>query len=376
MNIVPGVRKIAVLRANALGDFIFALPALDSLRPAYPDAEMTLLGLPWHAEFLAGRPGPIDRVIVVPPYPGVSTPDGTPIDHVAVDPFFARMREERFDIAIQIHGGGGNSNPFIARLGAGLTIGTRSQNAIALDRTIPYLYFQKEVLRFLEVVSLAGARPVTIEPRLCVVERDRREAARVRPPDGRPLVVLHPGVGSPDRRWPARRFAAVGDALAREGARIVVTGSSDETELVATVCRAMAEPAEPTAGALSICGLAGLLERASLVVANDTGPLHLAGAVGAATVGIFWCVNLINGGPTTRARHFPLISWNTYCSECGANQITAPCRHPVSYVEDVSVDAVLAASRRLYAEFVHPDEASAITAVPAHISSSGMTRVP
>lgn len=56
-----GVRKIAVLRANALGDYVFSLPALDALRAAYPQAEIVLLGQPWHARFLAGRPGPLDR---------------------------------------------------------------------------------------------------------------------------------------------------------------------------------------------------------------------------------------------------------------------------------------------------------------------------
>src|SRR5439155_12340988 len=59
----PGVEKIAVLRANALGDFIFALPALDALRAAYPAAELVLLGAPWHARLLTGRPGPVDRAV-------------------------------------------------------------------------------------------------------------------------------------------------------------------------------------------------------------------------------------------------------------------------------------------------------------------------
>ena len=73
---IPDVQKIAVVRANALGDFIFALPALEALRGAYPQAEIVFLGRGWHAAFLAGRPGPIDRVIVLPPTKGVSEPIG------------------------------------------------------------------------------------------------------------------------------------------------------------------------------------------------------------------------------------------------------------------------------------------------------------
>jgi ADP-heptose:LPS heptosyltransferase len=63
---VPDVQKIGVLRANSLGDYLFTLPALDALRAAYGDAEIVLLGAPWHARELAGRPGPVDRVLVAP----------------------------------------------------------------------------------------------------------------------------------------------------------------------------------------------------------------------------------------------------------------------------------------------------------------------
>ena len=70
-DVEPNVRKIAVLRVNGLGDFIAAVPALEALRAAYPAAEIVLLAKDWHAAFLAGRPGPVDRVVVVPPARGV-----------------------------------------------------------------------------------------------------------------------------------------------------------------------------------------------------------------------------------------------------------------------------------------------------------------
>src|SRR6478752_5112558 len=107
---LPDIHKIAVLRANALGDFIFTLPALEALRKTYPQAEIVLLGLPWHASFLAQRPSPIDRVIIVPPYEGVSSewPCAVPQQNnsTEVASFFACMQQEHFDLAIQIHGGG------------------------------------------------------------------------------------------------------------------------------------------------------------------------------------------------------------------------------------------------------------------------------
>src|SRR5205807_1381925 len=69
--------------------------------------------------------------------------------------------------------------------------------------------------------------------------------------------------------------------------------------------------------ALPLGGFAALLARAAVVVSNDTGPVHLAEAVGAPTVGLYWVGNLINGAPVDRARHRPLISWTIHCPECG-----------------------------------------------------------
>ena len=118
MTSSPEPSKIAVLRANALGDYIFVLPALQALRERFPSAEIVYLGRQWHKEYLSGRPGPIDRVIVVPPYPGISEVEGFEPDPEELDPFFAEMQKEEFDMAFQLHGGGANSNPFVKRLGA------------------------------------------------------------------------------------------------------------------------------------------------------------------------------------------------------------------------------------------------------------------
>ena len=163
--LVDGVRKIAVLRAGALGDFIFALPAFDALRAAYPRAEIVLLGKRWMGELLRGRPSPIDRVVAVPLARGVGAPEDATEDAAALDEFFAAMRSERFDLALQLHGGGRYSNPFVAMLGARVTAGLRASNASALDRTMPYVYHQSERMRVLEAVALVGAAPVTIAPK-------------------------------------------------------------------------------------------------------------------------------------------------------------------------------------------------------------------
>jgi ADP-heptose:LPS heptosyltransferase len=353
---VPGVERVAVLRANALGDFIFILPALDALRAAYPHAEIVLLGAPWHAKLLADRPGPVDRVLVVPPAPGIRDPlPGEPDTTMAE--FLQAARAEHFDLALQVHGGGANSNPVVTGLGARVTAGSRAEDAPPLDRWVRYSYYQYEVTRYLEIAALVGAEPTTITPRLALTPADLAEATMVTGGADRPRVAVHPGATDPRRRWPARRFAEVADALAADGYDVFVTGTDAEKDLVDQVVSAAAAPVRPLAGALSLGGLVGFLSGCALLVSNDTGPVHVAAAVGTPTVGIFWVGNLINCAVPWRARHRPIVSWTIHCPTCGADatrdlyphRAGDGCGHRESFVADVPVAEVLEAARDLTA---------------------------
>lgn len=333
---VEGVRKIAVLRPNAVGDFVFALPALHALRHAYPEAELVLLGKPWHAEFLRNRPGPVDRVVVVPPLPGIGAPPEAPPDPAGTQRFVQQMRAERFDIAAQMYGGGRHSNRLVMRFGARLAIGAKADDARPLDRWVRYSEPSNRRLGLLEVAALAGARPVMPERELVVTDLDRREAAAVLPRSpGERLALLQPGSTDPRRCWPAERFAFVGDALARAGATVAVNGSAAEVRLVRAVVQAMQAPAVDLSGKLTLGGLCGLIERALLVVSNDTGPLHLALAAGTPGVGIFWLTNLIDGTPLRQGMLRTALSLRIHCPVCGAENVRTRCPHDASFVADV-----------------------------------------
>lgn len=336
----PGVEKIAVLRANLLGDLIVSLPALDALRAAYPRAEIVLLARDWHRRLLEARPGPVDRVIVIPELPGLREDARPAASREEIDAFYAGMIHERFDLALQLHGGGRHSNQVVRRLGARLAAGLRTSDAPSLHRWIPYGRHQPEVLRYLEVVSLVGAPVTTLEPRLSVTVADLTDAERVVPDDGRPLVALHPGARHPERRWPAERFAAVGDALAAAGARVVVTGTEVEDGNIRRVLDGMTLPAENLCGRLSLGGLLGLYSRCAAVVSNDTGPLHLAAAAGAPTVGIYCAFNLVAYGPLSRTRHRIAVSWRDERRLCRPDCDDPYCERCEPFVADVPVDEV------------------------------------
>jgi ADP-heptose:LPS heptosyltransferase len=345
-----GVERIAVLRGGGIGDLIGALPALDALAAAYPGATVTLLGMPSAKALLDGRPGsPVTDVEVLPAAPGVRDGESDP-DQVAA--FLQRMRRRRFDLAVQAHGGGRNSNPFLLALGARYTIGTRTPDAPALTRDIPYRYYQHEVHRWLEVASLAGAPPETLEPRLTATGEERAAARQLLGPG--PTLVLHPGATDPRRWWPTDRFGAVAAAAAERGATVAVVGDARDVgladQVVATARAALpgsfADRVVSLADRLTLGGLAGVLAEADVVLANDSGPRHLAAALGTPTVGVFWFGNLVNAGPFGRSRHRVLLGWITRCPMCGVDvtQVgwTAErCEHDPSFVADVSLDAVL-----------------------------------
>lgn len=354
---VDDVRRIAVLRANAVGDFVLTLPALKALKTTYADATLTLLGKPWHARFLANRNGPVDEVVCLPPIPGITAPAdmalSTAQQRAAAD-FLDDMRSRGFDIAMQLHGGGRYSNPLVLALDARVSAGFRAPDAAPLARNFAYvppeIDLHPRALLLRECVGLVGAESGEIEPRLSLCAADVDELERKLPALDGPLVVLQPGATDPRRRWSARRFAAVGDALAALGARVVVNGNTDETLLAVRVCEAMRAPSTNAAGQLSLGGLCALLARAHVVVSNDTGPAHLARALGVPTVTVYWIGNLHSYGPLAVRWHRVAVSYRTECPACGRCNVGTRCEHDVSFVDDVTDEEVIALAVPLYRE--------------------------
>jgi ADP-heptose:LPS heptosyltransferase len=343
------VGKVAVLRPNALGDFVFCLPALHALRAVYPAAEIVYLGLRWHADFLDGRIGPVDRVVVVPPMPGIGAAPDAGCDAAAASAFIDAMRRERFDLVLQMYGGGRYANPLVQRFDARLTVGMRAPDAAPLGRCLPYYGGVNRRLQLLELAALAGAQAWPLTNSFHVTSADRARAAAALPAnDGKPLVLLQPGSTDTRRCWPAARFAAVADALTEQGARIVINGTADEAPLVREVAGAMRHAAVDLSGALSVAALCGVLERCALVVSNDTGPLHLALEIGVPCVGIYWFTNLLESAPLAQQMHRAAVSLQVHCPVCGEENLLHRCAHDVSFVDAVTLDEVRALAIGLY----------------------------
>lgn len=347
-QIEPDVRKLAVMCGEELSDYIFAVPALDALRVAYSQAEIVLLGTQEQARFLTGRPGPVDRVEVLPESTVVNALQEQA--HTAgeeADDFFSRMAVEGFDLGIQLQSDGLSASPVIRRLGARLTAGFSDNEAVSFDRTAPYTHYQLKVLSYLEVAALVGAEPVSLDPRVHVTGQDFAEFEKFVADTFLPLVVLYPGGPDPRRRWPVEKFISVGSTLAWSGGQVVVVGSHADRGLAACVIENLPSGALNLAGDLSPGGLAALLSQAQVVIANNGLPLHLAAAVGAKTVGLFWCADFIAHGPVTRSAHRPAISWRLRCPVCGLNISLSSCDHQASFLDGIGSEEVLVSALEL-----------------------------
>lgn len=327
-NLLPSLAetraRVVIVRALRLGDLLCAVPAFRALRAALPHAHLTLIGLPLAREFVR-RCAYLDAFEEFPGYPGIAD---QPYDAGRTLAFLSRMQASHIDLAIQLHGSGVFSNPFALLLGARRTVGfTRSGEIdLGLDLAIPYPQQGHESERLLTLTRALGAPDRGHESEFLLLPEDHAELATLRSlqpllASGRPLVGLHPGAKVRTRRWMPERFAAVADALAVErGAAIVLTGGRDEWETCEMVRAHMRADALNLAGSTSLGALAALLSRLDLVVANDSGPAHLAAAVGTRSVVIFGAAQAETWAARDTRRHralsVPVPCRPCYVAEC------------------------------------------------------------
>jgi ADP-heptose:LPS heptosyltransferase len=326
------VRRIAIVRALQLGDLLVATPALRSLRAGFPDAEITLIGLPWVAQVAPRFARYIDRVVAFPGWPGISE---APYDAERVRRFLAEQQAYGYDLVIQMHGDGRASNAFALALGGRVTAGYAPDGAASeLSLAARYPNDRPEILRNLGIAQLLGCPGRGTHLEFPLTTADHAEADR--------LLAQLVGARAASRRWPAQSFATVADQLAqRISARILLTGGPDEVATVATVERAMRAPALNLAGKTSLGGLAALLSRLDLLISNDSGPAHLAKAVGAPTVRIFGPADVRRWGPLHNERH-TVVRVDVECSPCG--YVDCPIDHRC--LRQISPAMVLASAER------------------------------
>jgi len=340
--------RVLIVRLGALGDVVHAIPVAAALRRAFPQARIDWLVTAKHRAILDLVPV-IDRRLVI-------NDRGDADGGRSLVGALGELRRARYDVAIDLQGL--IKSALLARLsGAPRVIGFASryarERAARLFYTDVYdpgrggIYHPRETrhvvelnLALLTLVGITGARP-----EFPIEHPTSAAAGAIVEQTGGRYAVLNPGAAWPNKRWPPDRMAAVArDLRQRHGLTSVVLWGPGEEMLAADVVAAAGDAAV-LSPKTTIADLVALARGAALMVSGDTGPTHIAAAVGTPIVGLY--------GPTRPARNGPMSPLDIVVSRdsiCQCHHLRR-CRRARMCLLDIDVAEVIAAvERRLAAE--------------------------
>jgi ADP-heptose:LPS heptosyltransferase len=276
VNINP--KKIAIVRAlPGLGDFLCSVPAFRAIRSAFPNAEITLIGLPSARELVNRFDHYLDRWLEFPGFPNIPE---VPYDASRTAAFLAEV--DSFDLVLQMHGNGSCMNQFVlqlwAEIHAGFCLGQPPQPYF-----FPYPEDEPEVRRHLRLLEHLQIPTCGEQLEFPLKAADWQACPLI----DRPYICLHPGASVADKRWSPKFFAQVAEELSTQGFQIVLTGTASEIALNQSITEAMKCTAIDLTGKTSLGTLAALLKQSQLLICNDTGVSHLADALQVKSVVIF-----------------------------------------------------------------------------------------
>ena len=341
------MNRILIVRLSALGDIVHALPVLAAITRQWPAARVDWLVEHAYAPILSMVKGLHRRVVVRGPATA-ETADTVSFGGLgAYASAASHLRAQHYDAALDLQGL--LKSATWARIsGARRVIGfdrahlreplagrLYSETVVAPDG-VHVIHKNLSMLKALGIDS--GPLELSLAPAASPATRDAIAAMG----GAGNYVVLNPGAAWPNKRWPPELFGALAAALfARTRLRSVVTWGPSERELAEVVCRGSdgaAQPAPPT----SIADLAVLVRDAALVISGDTGPLHIAAAMGAPLVGLY--------GPTWPERNGPWHADDEVISRAGecVCHHKRRCLRGSPCIHDIALSDILdAAERRL-----------------------------
>ncbi len=296
-------RNILVVRLDNLGDVVMTTPALTAIRHAAPDVRLTLLTSRAGAAACQHLPVIDDAIVYDAPWVkgAPSSPRGLQADQRMI----SRLARERFDAVIIFTVCTQSALPaaMLCRLaGIPLRLAHSRENPYDLltdwvhDTEVCETGMRHEVERQLALVRSVGFHAdderLLFRYRVADVLNMRRKFEQAGGDLRRPYVVVHPGASAASRRWPAARFGTAADAIAATtDCQVVFTGGRGEDALVAEARAGMHQPGFSLAGQLTLGELAALIAGAQVTLCNNSGPAHIAAAVGAPVVVLYALTN-------------------------------------------------------------------------------------
>lgn len=352
---IPGT--FLIIRPDHIGDNLLTMPAVTALAKALPNSRRIALTGAWSSGVMASYPE-IHQVFTIP-FPGFTRARKESLlqPYIRAWEWARRVRTLRAEVAIIMRPDHwwGALLAYLAGIPARVGYDV-PEVAPFLTRAIPFArgHVVRQCLRLVE--PWTGAIPdEQVENRFPVAEADRQFIGGLLTDNNiraeQPIVVIHPGAGTPIKRWDSEQWSLVADRLAaHERAAVLFSGSDSEYPQIARIIARMKNRALSVAGDTTIGQLAALYERARVVVGSDSGPLHLAVASGAPTVHLFGPADPDEFGPWGDRDRQVVVTSGMGCAPCRI--LDWPGDHPSNHpcIRDITprqvIDAALHAIER------------------------------
>ncbi|MDP2939242.1 MAG: lipopolysaccharide heptosyltransferase II [Candidatus Omnitrophota bacterium] len=334
------IKKILIVEVNWLGDVLFTTPAIKAIKKAYPNCHLACMILPRVREVLEGNPN-VDELIIF----------DEKGKHLRIAPrikFILELRRKRFDIVFLFHRSLTRTLiTFFAGIPKRVGYATRKRGFL-LTKRIPQP--PEGMHRSDSFSNIAESFGIIVKDRnyeFFVSEKSRffirefLEKEGISPHDF--LVVINPGANWSLKRWPKENFAEVSDRLIEYfNAKIVISGGDKDIDLAIDISNMMKAKPIILTGKTTFKQLGALIERANLVISADSGPMHLAAAVGKNLIALFGPTDPKITGPRGKANTIIMqkdVSCKIPCYELD-------CRDNLC-MEAISVEDVLLEVRKI-----------------------------
>ena len=338
--------KVLLIRTDRIGDVLLTTPAIKAVRDAYPNAYIAMMVRPYAEDIVSGNPY-LDEVMLY-------DKDGKHKGIIGSIFFILRLRKKRFDLSINFHPTNrSNLIPFLA--GIPERVGYDRKGGIFLTKKLKdnkHLGQKHEIDYNLDVVRAVG-----------IVAKDKQLYMPVKPEDEKiidrffilndlgkdeRIVAIHPGASCLSKHWPAYRFGRVADELMdKHKIKVVIIGGPAAAKTVKEVETGMLRQPIVLSEEHSLGEVAALLKRCKLFISNDSGPVHIAVAVGTPTISIFGRCDpgLSPGRWGPVGSRDIVLHKDVGCKECLAHN----CKLSFKCLDAISVNDVLSAAERLLA---------------------------
>lgn len=308
MKLPADIKKIIVFRALQLGDMLCHIPAMRALRHAYPQASITLAGLPWAKSFTERFSEYFDDFIWFPGYPGLPEQQ---VDPVVFASFLNKVQTRHFDLALQMQGNGTIVNAMVELFEAHYTAGffLPGDYSCNQDYFLAYPDQGSEIERHIRLMEFLGipSQGNHLEFPLTPQDEQEYEALKLHLRPKR-YVCIHPGSRGAWRQWPTAHFAEMADYAVECGFEAVVTGTKEESAIVAEVINQMRQPALNLAGKTGLGAMGILIKNAYALISNCTGVSHMAAAFKTPSIVISMDGEPERWGPINKDIHYT-INW-------------------------------------------------------------------